>query len=124
MISFEKPGAYLALYGPDVTSSAGYDLTYAGAEQFCSDRAGSLATLAQWCSAGGEGADAIYGGQKEGDQWAPVLDTTNEWVQIGERGDNDECKTHSEIMGYKPNWGITGASGDSIWQYILCYIEP
>eukprot|EP01084_Bolivina_argentea_P081065 146812_1 len=44
------------------------------------------------------------GGQLGGDKWTPVIDSQNEWVQIGGGGPWSYGMLHSEI-GVKPSWG-------------------
>ena len=42
-------------------------------------------------------------GQLLGDVWAPVLDYSNEWIQIGT--DHPLCALHMEVYNQLPAWG-------------------
>ncbi|KAL7519187.1 hypothetical protein ACHAWX_003976 [Stephanocyclus meneghinianus] len=66
-----------------------------------------------------EGRDNIpYGGVKdEAGTWAPILDTFNDWVDVGS-GENN-CRLYSDMNSDPPAWGITG--GKEEWtDHILC----
>ncbi|KAL3801053.1 hypothetical protein HJC23_002346 [Cyclotella cryptica] len=66
-----------------------------------------------------EGRNNIpYGGVKdEAGTWAPILDTVNDWVDVGS-GENN-CRLYSDMNSEPPAWGITG--GKEEWtDHILC----
>ena len=63
-----------------------------------------------------------YGGTKTASDggleiWAPVMDSLNEWAQIGP---NDSCVKHSEMFSEPPDWGLTGASKRDLTPYVMC----
>lgn len=57
------------------------------------------------------------GGSQEGEnepdeQWAPVIDRTNAWVQVSGK---QACMQYDpDQKGGGPGWGITGASNEAV----------
>jgi hypothetical protein len=106
--------ATLTLYTPPNTDPL---TTWQSVVDVCVARGGQLATRAQWCSTG-----TPFGGQLPDDQWAPISDctTNNCWVQIGTRVPGDLCKTHYEIAGVDPAWGISGVNLAAVNTNVQC----
>eukprot|EP00798_Chlamydomonas_sp_ICE-L_P009474 gene9474-32464_t len=74
--------------------------SYAQAQAQCSSVSMQLCRVDEICSNGVP--RSLF--STTGDQWMPVLDGVNEWVEIN-RNDNDrKCKLHSTLYG-KPSWG-------------------
>lgn len=112
------PPGSLSLFGPDETSGV---IDWYGAKTFCESKGMDLATKSEWCSAGGSGTGAIFGGQKPGDQWAAIRDSINGWIQVGEHPvQSIQCKTHYECGWGYPHWGINGAKNAWENNYVLC----
>merc|ERR1712032_1103958 len=105
---------YLTMYGPSLTMNV---TTYDEAVYFCNEHGGVLASKSQWCPSG-----MVVGGQKEDNQWAPILDGYNEWVQIGSyNGEDNECQSYDEIVSGYPSWGISDNKNIFEGNFILCY---
>lgn len=102
------PDRKLVLYGPeDGTKDV---KSYWDAWNFCYDKGRVLATRFEWCDANFNnwGAEDVFGGIKEGEQWAPVRGPFNDWVQVGKLwgADHFACQTYSEIF----NVGVVPSS--------------
>lgn len=50
--------------------------------------------------------------------WAPIIDTEDDWVQIG--ADADSCVTWNQIHDAPPAWGEDGAGSELITQHVMC----
>ena len=44
-------------------------------------------------------------GFTNGNSWIPVIDSQNEWIQVGRNGTIERFKKYSDINGTKPEWG-------------------
>lgn len=70
---------------------------------------------------------AVMGGRHqlefnvEGVQYAPVLGGENHWVMIGTTENEGEmkCKTHRQLEGKLPEWGLTGDNPE-LKKYVMC----
>ncbi|XP_077970626.1 uncharacterized protein LOC120328336 isoform X2 [Styela clava] len=82
-------------------------LTWKYAKNICRNEAKYLCTLKDICGLG----RPFYGVEK-GDQWTPVIEEYNEWVQIGqEKGQT--CQRHNTLNG-PPEWGtLEGNCGNN-----------
>ena len=60
----------------------------------------------------------------DGDQWAPISDSFNSWVNIGKLEVEDPltCLTHIEIFGHNPTWGLDGSKPE-LKDNILCCVD-
>jgi hypothetical protein len=60
----------------------------------------------------------------EGEQWAPVLDTDNQWVLIGRKYGNvaTTCLLHNDLEGSLPDWGLTGDNSDAKLHIQCCNV--
>ncbi|XP_028412026.1 uncharacterized protein LOC114534753 [Dendronephthya gigantea] len=93
-------------------------LSYQQAQTKCRNKGKNLCSSKDLCSDG----KTPYGGPIAGDNWVPVSDSFNEWLQLG-KSPHPPCRLHSSI-GVKPAWGLkTGAPGVT---GILpcCRVEP
>lgn len=55
-----------------------------------------------------------------GEQYAPVLGGENHWVMVGNNGEADhKCKTHRQLEGHVPAWGLNGDNKE-IKQHVMC----
>ena len=61
-----------------------------------------------------------YTGVIPGDHWVPVADSSNEWVQIGNR--HRSCTLHSHL-GSKPLWGLKNDANDFKGNLLCCQIR-
>ena len=59
----------------------------------------------------------IDGVREDGESWAPVADSQNDWVQVGKDG---ECNLYSNSEKEKPAWGTTGENNEEITRHIMC----
>lgn len=72
----------------------------------CSLQHRKLCTRAQLCADGKPVA-----GSPAGDVWAAVGDHENAWIAIGTAPAGRLCKSHEEVAGTGPAWGIPEADG-------------
>jgi hypothetical protein len=99
-------------------------ITYADAVKFCDSRDNRvLCSYEMYCN---DGIDGIpYGGiRPNGEQWAPVSNGENQYVQVGNQF---TCKRYTDLHDKKkPEWGMTGLAPEhehgagGITQNILC----
>ncbi|XP_039254750.2 uncharacterized protein LOC120331691 [Styela clava] len=73
--------------------------TWRSANDTCAINGKTLCKSKDICSLGSR----PFYGVMQGDQWAPVLDEYNDWIQIG-RGNVETCGRHNRIHG-PPQWG-------------------
>ena len=95
-------------------------IDWQGAVDYCQSKGMTLGFRKDYCANGG-----LTFQQKEGDQWAPTLDSPNDWVQVG-TSSHSPCKSHTDHYG-PPSWGVDGAKSTYENNYILCVasaIEP
>eukprot|EP00985_Skeletonema_marinoi_P025951 scaffold19553_cov139-Skeletonema_marinoi.AAC.3 len=91
--------------------------------QFCTTRNRVLCAYEMYCIDGPNGLP--YGGiRPNGEQWAPVSNGENQYVQVG---DQFTCKRYTDLHDKKkPEWGLTGLAPEhdhgagGITQNILC----
>jgi hypothetical protein len=98
--------------------------TYAGAVSICAGRGKKLCTRAQYCPYGSAGWELPWGGSRgASDQWAPVSEPVNDWVQVG-ASFWPTCQLHSElqgqIYGMPGGWASDGATAHGFRNYIMC----
>jgi putative hemolysin len=85
------------------------------ARSFCIRKGGRLASQNEWCSQN----YTVLGGTRQGDQWTPINDYVNGWLQIG-TGMHMPCRTHVQLgFGY-PTWGVDATTQLYESNYILC----
>ena len=97
-----------------------YDLgepyTYDKAVKFCKQHGVGVCWRDQYCT-GGKGGQLLSGAgsMSSGDNWAPVADNYNSWIQTGDGGQwgHDQCWTHTELGFGRPKWGTSGLSAGS-----------
>ncbi|CAB9504894.1 TECPR [Seminavis robusta] len=106
------------VYGPSETSNI---KSYDQAKQFCIAKGGSLASSADVCPLGT--SNDPYFGKPIGDEWTPVVDYHNAWIQVGVHPNGaPTCSLHRDsINGVDPSWGLDGNMKQSYESnYILC----
>jgi len=75
----------------------------------------SIYLVFQYCP---EGRGQLIGGiQDVGESWSAVIDSANDWVQVGEGG---ACNLYSETEKELPSWGMTGENNEEITRHIMC----
>lgn len=105
--------------------SSGWDgRTYSEAVAFCQLK-GALYVLCPYevlCPSGPHSLP--YGGtvDEPGDSWAPVSDSTNDWVQIGSEA--SMCLSYANVNLQPPKWGVTGQENEQITRYVMCCQIP
>lgn len=123
---------YTATSTPAFDSTGG--VTWAEADQFCTDQGRKLCSYEELCPNGKDAApvgNPILGNPAFSghlDKWAPI-DTpgnscpSNEWVQIGNWASTTPhtCIHHQEIPGVTcPDWGTTKAGTENFQSHIPC----
>jgi len=104
------PRRGVAMCCPDEFFNFKGRIIYHNAKVFCEEKKMRLCNRAEYCPNGA--GTPPRGGGRPGEAWAPVGDDKNEWVSIGMSHPNKMCKTHTEIMDKKPDWGEgTGTLG-------------
>jgi hypothetical protein len=73
---------------------------------------------------GSNGAPIV--GKKDGSGgsgalWAPIIDTPNGWVHIGQK---NTCVKYNDMNPHPPLWGLSGENSEAMTQYIVCCDEP
>ena len=104
--------------------------TYQGAVDFCASVGKNLCPYQVYCG-GGPRSPIFSGGIVELSdyedrdfvlsrdvQWAPIINTNNEWIQILE-GD-DSCLTHTMLAGKQPSWGSSTEGDQTVTGYLMC----
>jgi hypothetical protein len=61
------------------------------------------------------GVKVGFNGEKE--QWAPIANKNDEWVQIGPE---NKCITKSQMQEQSPSWEFTQEGGEVITQHLMC----
>lgn len=60
----------------------------------------------------------------EGEQYAPVLGGKNHWIMIGGGSDSREkCKSHRQLEGSDPAWGLNGDRSEVKKHVMCCTVE-
>ncbi|CAB9509704.1 Cupin superfamily protein [Seminavis robusta] len=106
------------VYGPSETSNI---KSYDQAKQFCVAKGGSLASSSDICPLGA--SEDPYFGKQIGDQWTPVMDYHNAWIQVGKHPwQAPTCALHRDTHGgVDPNWGVDGNMKQSYESnYVVC----
>ncbi|CAB9530389.1 hypothetical protein SEMRO_2860_G338800.3 [Seminavis robusta] len=108
-------GVYV--YGPNVTADV---KLYAQAKTFCADRQLQLASSSDVCPP--DGSNKPYFDIQIGNQWTPVSDYDNGWVQVGTHpGDAKTCGFHRDALnGVDPDWGTSDDKQGWESNYIVC----
>ncbi|CAB9518221.1 Similarities with uniprot P08640 Saccharomyces cerevisiae YIR019c STA1 [Seminavis robusta] len=92
--------------------------TYDKAQAFCKAKGGALASSADVCPSGA--LTLPYFGIQVGDQWTPVSDYNNAWIEVGtEANGKPTCQTHNASFGVTPDWGLTGTWAPAS-NYLVC----
>ena len=96
--------------------------TYSEALLFCAEQNGKIPCPYDAICPSGRGNPPVGGkrGGQAGD-WAPIMDTANGWVQIGQR---DTCTKYNDVKPHPPEWGLTGEENEAITRNIICCDEP
>ena len=58
---------------------------------------------------------------EEGESWAPVVNSENEWVQVGNAA--GVCDLYSNRYGERPIWGTNGVNDEKITRHVMCCRE-
>jgi len=90
--------------------------TYQESLDFCAKLDGYIPCPLKVYCPGGHGM-LLDGIQDEGESWSAVIDTANDWVQVGEGG---VCNLYSETAKELPSWGINGENNEEITRHIMC----
>ncbi|MCA9527047.1 MAG: hypothetical protein KC549_12215 [Myxococcales bacterium] len=77
------------------------NFNWAASAKYCSDRGMKLCTQAQICRGG-----APVMGTPAADVWLAAGDAPNRWVAIGTKFPDRVCKTHEQVAGKAPDWGL------------------
>jgi len=56
-----------------------------------------------------------------GPAWIPIIDSANEWVNIGRDG---ACAKYSDVNSKSPEWGMNGIGNEEITRAIMCCAHP
>ena len=96
--------------------------TWGKGVDFCFLQDMELCTFNSYCPSGGGAAPAD--GTKAGDEWAPIADQPNRWVQVGTWGGDAShtCVTHDEMQGGAhgdPGWGVDPVS-HGFMGWVMC----
>uniref|UniRef100_A0A0G4GIV5 DUF7495 domain-containing protein n=1 Tax=Chromera velia CCMP2878 TaxID=1169474 RepID=A0A0G4GIV5_9ALVE len=101
---------------------AAYDENWAGAASFCQSKGASLCSINDVCPGGAPTSLQPYPSNpfvSGEDQWAPVSDAVNEWIQIGVGGPyHPTCRLHIPHFG-PPAWGVDGVP-QAHSAFVLC----
>jgi len=126
-----KPGVvadeYLAAQEWDPTwysrSDGWVGQTYEQASDFCKSL-GDTSDLCYYSIICPTGPNHLpYGGEiiEAGGFWAPIKDSDNGWVQVG---NNDMCIRYMTLHLDTPTWGITGEGNEEITRHLPCCTFP
>ena len=70
---------------------------------------------------GGMRPSGSYDDIHDNGAWVPILNSINEWVQVGEG--NDPCVAYSHTHPDRPDWGMTGNHNEEITREVMCCID-
>ena len=96
--------------------------TWGTAVDYCFAQGMELCSYADYCPDGG--GMPPRGGMKRGDEWAPMADEPNRWVQVGLWGGSgsNTCLGHDEVASGAhgdPGWGVDPSS-HGFMGWVLC----
>jgi hypothetical protein len=96
--------------------------TWGKGADYCFIQGMELCRYGSYCPDGG--GNPPVGGTKEGDEWAPMSDQPNRWVQVGSWGGDEShtCITHDELQDGAhgdPGWGENPVS-HGFMGWVLC----
>ena len=103
-------------------------ITYKDAVGFCSslDNHRVPCPYEMYCTQGSDGSP-FMGDRPNGEQWAPISNGANQFVQVGGMF---TCKRYTDLHDQKkPTWGITGVSTEhehgagGITQNVMCCVD-
>lgn len=79
-----------------------------------------LCTYQEYCPDGPSSFPA--GGPQGDDEWAPIYEGDNSWVQVGKSGGrHDACRMHESIHGGQPpSWGLTASAPPQVGNLLCC----
>merc|ERR1712194_972213 len=110
--------------------------TYDEAVQFCSKSSAArvLCPVEVYCPDGNvpmsiPGGSNIWelmeenGDNVNNEHWAPLGEAQNGWIQIGWH-EGQTCKTHEQLSGMDPSWGVSGIDSFEVTGYIMCCVDP
>ena len=110
-ITNSKSSVPTPLFGPEATKAI---KNWKEASNFCKSKGYELASLKDYCS---ESSLPNFHKMK-GDQWAPIGDYNNGWVQVG-TSVHKVCIQHKDL-GSNPSWGLDETKQSYEANYILC----
>jgi len=97
--------------------------TYLEALQFCGENDGrELCTLEAICPLG-QDSEPLGGYREEPNgSWVPILDESNEWVQVSSDADlGGPCIRYDhEHQDPTPRWGLTGEGDEEMTRHVAC----
>lgn len=92
--------------------------TYVAALEFCGILPGYQVCPYEAICPVGPGSAPLGGPRAEAKgSWAPILDSANEWVQVGE---DFSCWKYSDKYPETPSWSVTGIGSEEVTRHILC----
>jgi hypothetical protein len=97
--------------------------TYEQASDFCRSL-GDTSDLCDYSVICPTGPNHLpYGGEvtEEGGSWAPIKDSKNGWVSVG---DSNVCIRYMTLHLETPSWGITGQGNEEITRHLPCCSSP
>jgi len=97
--------------------------TYDQASDFCKSL-GDTSDLCMYSVICPTGPNHLpYGGEvtEEGGSWAPIKDSKNGWVSVG---DSNVCIRYMTLHLETPSWGITGIGNEEITRHLPCCTAP
>jgi len=111
------------LYNPEEhTRSSGWvGQNYTAALEFCASMQSKIpCPYAAICPMGTDGAPIVSAKESSTAVWAPIIDSPNGWVHIGQK---NTCVKYNDMNPHPPLWGLSGEN-EAITQYIVCCDEP
>lgn len=96
-------------------------MTWSSGKTFCQSRKKRMCYSRELCQPNGNGQAFRYD-VLNGDNWVPVLDQENEWLEAGS-SDGRTCFVHSEHYG-KPTWGTSQKAAQYKGYVYCCEDDP